>query len=468
MRYLIALLLCLPALAQEPRGRENLPTVQPEDVEAPALFAEVVTPITIRPGETPLQPDEKRVIVHARPVWRVDDAGALAPISTAVDSGIETLKQVWRADANTVRFRVTEDGLCVYKAGHHVLRVKPIKSQAEATDGSTLANADQIKPTDTTTQTDRIVQRGSFSDIRFEHIVEPGSIKEIAWLDAAPAGIATARWYVLAYRWDSDTLTPTIVNGDVLWKTADEKAIFRWPAPVVTDATGKDLRANYRMRVAFPNIIAVLVNATDLRVATYPVALDPTTTTGSGGGLANRSIRTSNTLKKYKKAFLKITLPDMTGNTVTAATADFYRTDSDAAVSSISTYARAVADTGAWDETSTYTTLDALSLGTAISTGQTIATGISTKTFDLFGDSTKGISKFYTDYPSGGNCTIAFEWTAWSGTLTTVITTLALAEEVNSPFCVFATRADGTNYPRVTITYTTAGGSNGSFFFGGN
>lgn len=453
------LLSAVSVIAQEPRGKEFIATVEAEDVEAPTLYQEIVTPITIRPEETPLQPDEKRVIVHARPVWRVDDAGALAPISTEVSTGIETLKQVWKADGNTVRFRVTEDGLCVYKAGQHVLRARPMKMQAEATDGSALADADQAKPTATTAQTDRIMQRGSFSDVRFEHIVEPGSIKEIAWLDAQPAGIATARWFVLAYRWDSDTLTPAIVNGDVLWQV-DGKTVLRWPAPVVTDAKGKVLRANYRIKVANPNVIAVLVNATDLRAATYPVGIDPTTTTATGDNLANRSVRSSSGTLQYKAGYLKLTMPTMSGNTVTDCTVDLWSLENDGPMNNIDLYARATSGTGAWDETSTYSTMDALSMGTAISTGNSTSSGTGTKTFNIFGDSAKGVSKFYTDNPTGGSMTICLKWSAWSGTLNTVQTLISIGDaDLLTRYARFANRLDATHYPTVTITYTSGGGA---------
>ena len=473
MRYfsttILLLLYCLPALAQEPRGKEFLPTVQAEDVESPALFAEVVTPITVRPEETPLQPDEKRVIVHARPVWQVSDSGALAPISTAVDSGIETLKQVWKADGNTVRFRVNEDGLCVYKAGQHVLRARPIKSQAEATDGSTLADADQVKPTETTAQTDRVVQIGSFSSVRFEHVVEPGAIKEIAWLDSPPTGIATARWYVLAYRWDSDALTPTIVNGDVIWKTKAGKAIFRWPAPVVTDATGKELRANYRIRAANPNVIAVLVNATDLRAATYPVALDPTTTTGSGASTAGRS-RVSTIIsgadRRYQDHFFLITLPDMTGNTITAAQLQVYGGGS----SSVATNVYAFKTATSWNGSSNLTTMNSVAgdRGTALVSSYTSWSSSTWHYFDILGDSGKGVVKIYNANINPGACTFSLAWTT-SVTLNTTLAGPRIGDQDAGTTVEFAAYNDVTNYPRVAITYTSGGGGNtGSFLFGSN
>lgn len=468
MRYLIALLICLPALSQEPRGREFLPQVQPDDLDATALYTEVVTPITVRRGEAPMKPDEQRIVVHARPVWRLDDDGKLAPISTAIESGIEALKSVWRNDGNTVRFRVTEDGVCIYRAGSHELRVRPAKVQAEATDATSLAEAEQVKPTDNSAESDRVIQIGSFAGVRFEHIVEPGAVKEIAWLDTMPAGVATARFYILAYQWQSDTLSPAIVGGEVLWKSKDGDTILRWPAPVVTDAKGKELRASYRTRVALPNIVGIQVNATDLRAATYPVAIDPTTTTALGDSLAGRSIRTSSTLK-YKSMFVKINLPDMTGNTVTDAEWQLVATDVVNMTSNVNVYARATAETGAWDTSSTYTTLDALSLGTAVASSASISSGAGTKTINIFGDATKGVSKFYADHPTGGAITLALSWTGYSGTLNSANASMKIGDgDVSDPYAAFAFYNNATNYPRITITYTTSGGSsNGSFFFGG-
>jgi len=467
MRYLIALLICFPALAQEPRGREDLPTVAADDVDNPALYQEVVTPITVRQGEAPIAPDAKRVVIHARPVWRVADDGALAPVSTAVEAGIENLKAVWRADANTVRFRVTEDGVCIYRAGPHVLRTRPMRIQGEATDGSALAGADQAKPSETTVQTDRVVQIGSFSGVRFEHIVEPGAVKEIAWLDSAPEGIATARWFVLAYRWDSDTLTPSIEAGEVLWGAAEGKTVLRWPAPVVTDATGKEIRAQYRIRAATPNVIGLLVNAADLRAASYPVGIDPTTTTVTGDNLANRSIRTAVATSQYKAMYYKLTMPTMSGNVVTDCTVHFNSTINNGPLGNIDIYARATADTGAWDDATGYAAMDALAMGTAVSTGNTLSSGTGVKTLNVFGDSAKGASKFYADNPTGGSMTICLKWSVWSGSLISATTVLNLGDgDTEANYASFSTRASALSFPYVTITYTAGTPTYGSFFFG--
>ncbi len=457
----LCLVLCGLAWGQ-PRGSELLGEVSAADLDSPALRMEIVTPETVRQGEEPLGAGERRAVVHSRPVWHVGDDGRLAAIEARVEAAVEGQRSVWRADGNTVRFRVTDEGACVYRAAGHVLRVRPAKETTEATGGGTLREAAQVAPSGTELDGARVVQRGSFAAIRFEHIVEPGQVKEIAWIESAPAGLASARWWLLLYRYDSETLTPVLSGGEVLWQ-ANGVTVLRWPAPVVTDGAGVAIPAQYRLRAA-SNLVGVILSAPTLAAATYPVALDPTTTTASGAGLANRSIRTSNTLRKWKKAFLKITLPSMAGNVVTAATVDLVRSDTEEDVANINFYARAVADTGAWSEASTHGTLDGLSLGTAVLTGQTITTGTGTKTYNIFGDSSKGVSKFYTDYPSGGDITVALEWTAWSGTLNTVATLLALAEEIDSPYCTFSPRTHGTFYPRVNITYTAGSTNLGSFF----
>lgn len=470
MRYLSTILLlvvCACVSAQEPRGREHLPKVQAEDADNQALYQEVVTPITIRQGEAPLDPKQQRVVLHSRPVWRVADTGELAPITTSIEGGVENLKAVWRADSNTVKFRVTEEGVCIYRVGQHVLRIRPMKAQSEASDGSVVAEADQAVPTDTTAQSDRVIQVGSFSNIRFEHIVEPGAVKEVAWLDSSPAGIATARWFLIGYRWDSDTLTPSIVSGDVLWKTAGGKTVLRWPAPVVKDATEKELRAQYRTRIATPNIIGLLVNASDLRSATYPVGIDPTTTTVTGDNLANRSIRTAIATSQFKAMYYKLTMPSMSGNTVTDVTVDFNAVVNSGPMNNLDVYARATADTGAWDDSTNYTALDALAMGTAVSTGNTLSSGTGWKTINVFGDSSKGASKFYTDNPGGGSMTICLKWSAWSGSIISAVTLLSIGDgDLETRFADFSPRASALSFPRVTVTYTTGSAAVGSFFFG--
>lgn len=473
MKYfsIILLLIYCAMAAAEPRGREFLPTVAPDDVDNPALYQEVVTPITVNPGDAPLQPNERRIIAHARPVWRVGDDGALAPIETDVEPAVETLKAVWRNDTNTVRFRVTEDGVCVYRSAGNVLRVRPTKSGTEATDGSVIANADQAKPTDTTAGQTSIIQRGSFADVRFEHVVEPGSIKETAWLDVAPPGITTARWYALVYRWDSDTLTPSIVSGDILWKTAAGKTLLRWPAPVVTDATGKELRASYRMRVAAPNLITLLVNATDLRGATYPVAVDPTTTTGSGSATASGS-RCSNTivstLREYESTYMLITLPDMTGNTVTAAELQIWVVDTDSGTMNASIYACKNATT--WNNSSTISTINSVrtGMGTVVLTNQNFTSSSAWKNLNVLGGSTNGVAKIYTDNANPGACTFSVAWPSSGRTMTTKLGTAKVGDFDAGPYTQIAQYNDATHYPRVAITYTSGGSNVGSFFFSAN
>jgi len=441
------------------RGREHLGRVAPEDLGDLRLSLEVITPETLLPGEEPLAPDQRRVTVHSRPIWHVGEDGELHPIVTDVSESTELGGRIWRSETNTLKFKVNEEGRCTYKVGQHILRAKPLKLNVEATDGTTSGDVDQVVPSDTLADKDRVVQRGSFSGVRFEHIVEQGMVKEIAWLDSMPSGLTGARWYALSYRWDSDTLTPTIKSGDVVWKTAKGKVVLTWPAPIVEDANGRELRANYRIRAAQPNVVTVLVNAADLRGAAYPVALDPSSTTASGAAKASGS-RCSNTivstLREYADTFMLITLPDMTGNTVTAARLEVWVIDWDSGTLNASIYACKNATT--WDNSSNITTMNSVrtNMGTVVLTNQNSWTVSAWRNLDVFGDSSKGVSKIYTDNINPGDCTFSIRWPSSARTITTKLGTAKVGDFDAGPYLQVAQYNDATHYPRVTITYSTA------------
>lgn len=197
------------------------------------------------------------------------------------------------------------------------------------------------------------------------------------------------------------------------------------------------------------------------------------TTTTSGAGLASRSTRTNDLGdgRWYKGAYWNVTMPDMTGYTVTGAELQLNLTGISGTGPTMSVYARAEADTGAWNSSSTHTTLDALSLGTAVLTGQVVSAGTGVKYFDITGDSGKGVLDFYADHPTGGDLTIALVDEGFSGTLTGASTELHVGNDDTSPTpgtVTFAIHSDATLWPRIAIAYTTGGGGTnvGSFFWG--
>lgn len=178
-----------------------------------------------------------------------------------------------------------------------------------------------------------------------------------------------------------------------------------------------------------------------------------TTTTGVSDALAGRAIRKSSGLL-YKAIFLKITLPDLSGDVVSAAELQLNATYNAGPMNNINVHALSVSDSGAWDNSSTVGTLDALTLGTAVQTGLTLSSGTGTKTFDILGDATKGIQKFYADNPTGGDCTICLQWSAFSGTANGALATLSIGDDdVGSPEATFSTYNDATYYARVQLTH---------------
>lgn len=442
------------------RGIEFVSKPHAEDVASAALTFEHIEPQTILPGERALSPGLRRVIAHGRPVWYVTDGGLLAPVSARLN-GLE-------AEANTVRFRMTETGAAIYRVGQHTLRARPQRVQAEATDGTATRDVEYTAPAVTEATEAAIIQRGSVADLRVEHRVSPGEIKEIVWLDAAPAGIESARWWVMTYHWESETLTPTLVGGAILWRDAAQRVILRWPAPLVTDALGRELRANYRIVARLPNVVALIVNATDLRAAVYPVAVDPTTTTGSSANTASRarvSAIISATNREYESCYTLITLPDMTGNTVTAAELQLR---AGAVESALSCDIYGCKNGTTWDATSNLTTMNSVrsGMGTVLQSAFTGWSANAWNYFDVLGDSTKGVAKIYTDNANPGACTFSVRWPASGRTMNTTLINMRVGDQDIPNEVNMANHQDATNYPRVEIDYTTGGGGgNGSWFF---
>jgi hypothetical protein len=145
----------------------------------------------------------------------------------------------------------------------------------------------------------------------------------------------------------------------------------------------------------------------------------------------------------------------MTGNVVTGATLTLNATTNAGPMNALGVYARAVSDTGAWDNSSVVSTFETLTLGNIVLSGQTLSVGTGTKTFNILGDASKGVQQFYDDYPSGGDITLAFLWSAFSGTPNGVLATLTIGDDdVGTPLAVFSPYNDATYYPRVTIDYT--------------
>lgn len=466
MRWIaLVLALALGAYGQEgPRGSEFLGRVDTSALDDGRLRQEIVTPTTVRKGEKPLKANERRVIVHPVPVWHVGDDGALAPVSTTIEAARESLKDTWRADANTVKFRVNEDGLASYRAGGHVLRVRPARARAEATGGGTVTDAVQAKPTLTTAEGSRVVQVGQFADVRFEHIVEPGRVKEIAWIDKRPEGLETARNWLLLWQYQSETLTPVIQGGEVLWQAGGE-TILRWPVPYVEDGAGRELQGQYRLRAA-QGLVGVALLSSELLTATYPVALDPTTTTGLSDVTASRSIR-SPTIggtpdRDVESWYALTTLPDMTGNTVTAAEWQVYATGY---VGPLTVNWYAAKHTTSWNGSSNITTMNAVrtEVGSSVGTSSSWTSG-AWHYLDVLGDGTKGVSKIYADNPNPGACTFSLRWTDFYRTRDSVTTFPSIGSIYDGTYLDLSGITDASWYPRVVITYSSGDTNQGSFF----
>jgi len=82
-------------------------------------------------------------------------------------------------------------------------------------------------------------------------------------------------------------LTPTIINGDILWKRGEE-TIFRMPRPYATDANNNYIDGDYVLTQNGINWdIEISISSSWLANAVYPVEIDPTLITISSTSTPN-------------------------------------------------------------------------------------------------------------------------------------------------------------------------------------
>ena len=452
MKHLIIILALLFSLWSDaaPRGRTHIPSVATSDTSNPWLRTEIVTADTLRQGEKALQLGEKRAIVHGRPIWYHGDQDAITEIDTDVEMATEDSRSVWKSDRNTIKFRVRDDGMAIYRVHQHVLRARPSRRGVEKTDGSEARGDDSTDPTSTAVDGSKITQLGQFADLRFEHEVLGGSIKETAWLDSKPTGLAGNRWYRIAWDWTSATLTPTIIRGDIHWRV-NNRTIIRWPAPIVMDDEGEELRAQYRL---LTGKVMLLVRAADLRTAAYPVGIDPTSTTDQTDATVALSLCESGSSSSadFESSYFQITLPDMTGNTVSAAEFQVYTSLSSDTV----TFDVYAASTAAFITTTDHSVLEAFAMGTVLHEDLVSADTTGWNYADITGDASSGVIEFYDDDITGGLITVLMDWVPFAATVSNERTSIRLGPSGGDQR--YASQTDATNYPRIEITYTAGGG----------
>jgi len=267
--------------------------------------------------------------------------------------------------------------------------------------------------------------------------------------DVIPLGATRA---VISWNCQYQNMTARIDGNRVVFE-GQNYLLFVLPPATITDGTGKTYEPiTYALQ---GNELTLALDITSISAMPLPIVIDPTVTTAQADCTANRTSRNSSGAPAEilnRRAYIKFALPDLTGFTsIDTATLKLYMYyTGDSSLSSVNTYCDI---TGAWDETSTYTTLDALTFNAATATNLTITTTAEWKNFDILGATgVNGIRKIYGDDPSPTPCTAKLSTT---GTSTSATTSIEIGDDDGLwNLKKFYTRTNATYYPRIEIVYT--------------
>lgn len=192
------------------------------------------------------------------------------------------------------------------------------------------------------------------------------------------------------------------------------------------------------------------VDAVWLRNAQAPVTIDPTV--NSDVPTADLSGGVVMTMPPYtfapQKLFEKITLPSVAGGTVTQGLI-YNKTSEKLANVSVDAF---VTQEVAWTEASNAATMDALTLGTLLST-TSVNADETWFSWNVTGDATKGIIKAYADNATA----VTIILRSAVGTVAVISNVNALGGSFGAPAQVtFYDRTGGANAPYLAVTYTAA------------
>lgn len=449
MRFIALLLLALLA-AVSVFAEEGAPIKATADplTDDPALYMETFTPA----NDPTLQPGQRKVIVAGAPIWYADPATHelnRARIDLQANTDPVDGESSYVETRNTIQYRTNAAGVSTVRRGPYILRTRFAQVRIEDTNSTAMRKQDATLRPSALVKVDgqRIRTDGVLPTISYTSEVGYGRVKENIILNAVPdPSLLNSEAVLLVFQFDTSrgaTITPGLVNGELLWSNNGGTIVLRQPEPFVYDANRTIIPSRYVLRA---NAFAIAMPARALRDAAYPVTVDPTYTTNGSECTAARTTYDTDMTDEYVFSWIKFTLPDLTGYTVTAATATFVPFAT-AAPPSFNIYSKCDV-TGAWDITSSLATLEALSFNALTDTQS--CDGTSTMVFNVFGGATKGISKIYTDDSSPSPCTVKLYNDGDSAT-DAVVTSIqqGASGDTLTTFWPY----DSVVYPYLTITY---------------
>jgi len=412
--------------------------LDPLDVRHEALYMERI----FRADDTRLHETQGRVVIHSAPCWYADEeTGLLTPIDVSLKRCQDRTKRKPAVGtiSNTLDFFAADDGDLLYTLKDHFVRLTAM------TRGATSANYASAPASRKNTLTTR-----AMAGVTIVHKVLPGRVKETITLGSPGAFLA---WAV------ESNLTPAYIDGALAWQS-NGSTVLVFEAPVAWDSIGTPVPCWYDLS---GDTLSIGLDDVD---AVYPVTIDPTVTTDQGDATANRSTFEPDYGEHgetgYKSAYMKVTLPDLTDQTLTAATWSGYVSARHGGAQNTGDWFCDVV--GAWSESTGYAALEALSFNAACGTASAVPDTGNWHELNIFGNASKGLSKAYTDSSTPDPATIKINSDqAVTPSDQTTIVAIGVTEGAGESGVTYAARTDGTNYWRVTLTYGAAGSGSAQF-----
>jgi len=344
---------------------------------------------------------------HVRPVHYVDSRGELHRI--VVD--LERDGNVLREDRNVVQFEANSaTKRCQYSVGRNWIRLTLHGRGGEDGVGASVGHIPASVPVQLKSAHNKARWSGALgTGVSIDYQVLPGRVKEIITIGERPE-LGTSEAYLISWRWAASGLTPTLEDGAVVWRTAGKDAAMRMPKPVSWDAEQAPLTAFYRVDAT---TLAIVLDATELAAAAYPVTVDPTVDSSDASESASTFEDAFDVDDDgYHQAFILIPLPDLTGFTsIDAAYLKVYSASGGDEDCDVHCDALSAGSGEGWTSASGFAVLEALSFNAATAS---ISANPSAgwNSYDVLGSAgTNGIAEIYDNDASPTDCSVKLHWT---------------------------------------------------------
>lgn len=341
-----------------------------------------------------------------------------------------------------------------FRVGPYILRTRLQQIRIEDATTTTQRRIDAVsRPSELVKDSSRVIRvEGFLPNVSSHFEIQPGMVKENIVLSSVPdPALVNTEAVLFVFQTDTSlgaTLTASIENSELVWKNNSGNVVFRFLKPYVFDAQEREITSRYLLRGSF---YAVAMPARQVREATYPITIDPTTSTNQAAQTSYRSTYEElGSADDHEAMYLEFTLPDLTGETITAATCTLTNTDTGSSINPVLIYCDDQVD---WSNATGQATLDGFTFG-AQTDSVTFEGTAGSETFSVYGSASEGLLKIYTADGSPDPCTVKVIDSSMGATTDSVTTALRIGSG-SSQSIVFINGSDATSYPYLTITYGT-------------